>query len=109
MILCFVDCHLFPQSSLSTFFQWQIFKVICTSEQSKITGFMTYCDKFPHAYLKWVVMTYQPINACENPSFQEMCLTMKGKAPVLGRDKVQKLLSEECATMKVEIRHILSG
>jgi hypothetical protein len=82
---------------------------VSTSKQSKITGFMMCCDKFPHAYLKWVVMTYQPNNACENPSFQEMCLTMKGKAPVLGRDKVQKWLSEECATMKVEMRHILSG
>jgi hypothetical protein len=30
---------------------------VSTSEQSKITGFMTYYDKFPHAYLKWVVMT----------------------------------------------------
>jgi len=34
---------------------------------------------------------------------------MNGKAPVLGREKVQKLLSEECATMKVKMKHILSG
>jgi len=54
-------------------------------------------------------MTYQPINACENPSFWEMCLTMNGKAPVFGRDKVQKLLSEVCATIKVKIQHIWSG
>jgi hypothetical protein len=30
---------------------------VSTSEQSKITGFMTYYDTFPHAYLQWVVMT----------------------------------------------------
>jgi hypothetical protein len=38
-----------------------------------------------------------------------MCHSLNGKAPLFGRGKVQKLLSEECAVLKVKMRKITCG
>ena len=59
--------------------------------------------------LAWIIDTYQPLHVCESPSFREMCRSLSLKAPIIGRNKLQGLLSKEAAFMKVELRSILKG
>ena len=43
---------------------------------------------FLSTYLKWVVMTYQPITTCEGPHFRAMCSALNSSVAPLGRAKV---------------------
>ena len=59
--------------------------------------------------LAWIIDTYQPLHFCESPSFREMCRSLSLKAPIIGRNKLQGLLSKEAAFMKVKLWSFLKG
>jgi hypothetical protein len=77
--------------------------------QSSIESFVAYAPSFERSLMSWIVQTYQPLSACEHPSFREMCRSLNLKAPTVGVYKVQSLLSSECARLKVKLRTILEG
>ena len=50
--------------------------------------------QFMTSYLKWIVMTYQPIATCEDPHFRTMCSSLNSHVPHLGRAKVTSLIKD---------------
>jgi len=56
-----------------------------------------------------MVATYQLIRCCEDQSFRDMCLYLNKKAPILSRDKLQTLLSEEYPMAMRKIKKIMKG
>jgi hypothetical protein len=58
---------------------------------------------------RWIVQTYQPLSACENPFFREMCCSLNPKAPIIGAHKIKVLLLQESACVRVKLRSILKG
>ena len=56
-----------------------------------------------------LIDTHQPLHVCERPSFKEMCHSLSLKAPIIGVNKLQTLLSNETALMRVKLRSVLKG
>ena len=77
--------------------------------QSSIQSFVKNTPGFEAKLLDWIIDTYQPLHACEYPSFRAMCHSLNAKAPIIGKSKVQSLLSAEAALMRVKLKGILKG
>jgi hypothetical protein len=77
--------------------------------QSSMQSFIKVAPSFENKLLDWIIDTYQPLHACEHPSFQEMCRSLNAKAPVVGVFKLQNMISTETAFMRVTLRSILRG
>jgi hypothetical protein len=77
--------------------------------QSSIESFVEYTHSFDRTIMSWIVQTYQPLTACERPSFREMRQSLNPKSPTIGVYKVKSLLSTECACLKIKLRTILEG
>ena len=45
-------------------------------------------------YLKWVVMTFQAMNTCENRYFREMCTELNSKVKIIDRHTAVTKISE---------------
>jgi hypothetical protein len=58
---------------------------------------------------KWIIQTYQPVQAAQHPAFQELFLSLNSEAPTIGLFKMQGLLSKEAAFAGVKIKSILKG
>jgi hypothetical protein len=56
-----------------------------------------------------MVAMYQPLCCFEDQSFRDMCLSLNKKAPILSRDKLQILLSEEYTIAKSKLKMKLKG
>lgn len=78
-------------------------------KQSSIQSFVKHTPSFEAKLLDWIIDTYQPLQACEHPSFRAMCQSLNAKAPVIGKSKVQNLLSAETALMRIKLKEILKG
>ena len=79
------------------------------STQVSISAFLMSCPKFEHCLVNWMVATYQPVRCIEEPTFREMCLSLNKKSPILSRDKLRNLISEQHAIAKRSITDILKG
>ncbi len=77
--------------------------------QSSIDKFVEVCSGFDKTLTDWVIQTYQPLHACQHPSFRAMCHSLNLKAPIIGLYKMQSLLSTEAACARVKLRSILKG
>jgi secreted trypsin-like serine protease len=56
-----------------------------------------------------MVATYQPLSCCEDPSFQNMCFSLNQKVPIIGKDKLRTLLSEEYTITKNKLKMMFKG
>jgi hypothetical protein len=61
---------------------------VSSGSQMTLTGWVEIAPTFEKTFTKWVVATYQPTSACEQPTFRAMCKSLNQKAPVIGREKV---------------------
>ncbi len=77
--------------------------------QSCIDKFVEFNSSFEAKLTHWIVQTYQPLTACENPFFRDMCQSLNMKAPNIGVYKIKSLLSKETACIRVKLRSILQG
>jgi len=77
--------------------------------QQLMQPFLIHCPKFVTCLINWIVATYQPLHCCEDQTFRDMCLSLNKKAPILSRDKLQTLLSEEYKITKSKLKMILKG
>ena len=55
---------------------------------------------FLASYMKWTVMTYQPIATCEDPHFRAMCSTLNPNVAPFGRAKVTSLMKDTSEYVK---------
>lgn len=55
---------------------------------------------FLSSYVRWIVMTYQPIATCEDPYFREMCKTLNTSVKPVGRAKVTELIKDTSEFIK---------
>jgi hypothetical protein len=77
--------------------------------QKSMQPFLIHCPKFETCLINWMVATYQPLHCCEDQTFRDMCLSLNKRAPILSRDKLQTLLSEEYTITKSKLKMILKG
>jgi hypothetical protein len=77
--------------------------------QQSMQPFLMHCPKFETCLINWMVATYQPLHCCEDQTFRDMCLSLNKKAPILSRDKLRTLLSEEYTMTKSKLKMILKG
>lgn len=71
--------------------------------------FLNHGGQFIGSYLKWVVMTYQPIATCEEPFFRAMCSTLNPNVAPLGRAKVTSLIKDTSEFVKQTLIAALVG
>ena len=67
---------------------------------TSLDSFLSNSSAFLASYLKWVVMTYQPISTCEEPYFREMCRSLSGNVKSIGRAKVTALIKDTSEFVK---------
>jgi len=67
------------------------------------------CPKFETCLVNWMIATYQPLRCCEDPTFREMCLSLNKKSPILSREKLRSLITEEYVMTRKQITSILKG
>jgi hypothetical protein len=77
--------------------------------QQSLKPYLLDCPKFEKCLINWMIATYQPLRCCEDPSFREMCLSLSKKAPILSRERLRTLLSEEYSMTKKTLKMILKG
>ena len=80
-----------------------------SSVQSAMTSYATPCPLYESMLLNWIVMTYQPFSTVENNSFREMVTSLNKKAPVISREKIQKLISNKYHDTRLSLSSILKG
>jgi hypothetical protein len=78
-----------------------------TKVQSFIDKFVELQSVFDQRLTDWVIQTYQPLHACQHPSFRAMCSALNLKAPSIGLYQMQSLLSNEVACARIKLRSIL--
>ena len=59
-----------------------------------LVKYLNHGGQFLAFYLKWIVMTYQPIATCEDPHFRAMCNTLNPNVAPFGRAKVTSLIKD---------------
>ena len=55
-----------------------------------LDNFVVYGGNFMKEYIRWVVMTYQPVSTCDNAQFRRMCATLSPKSATLSSDTVMR-------------------
>lgn len=70
---------------------------------------VTYGGQFFQCYLKWMVMTYQPLNTCENKLFRSMCSELCPKVKHIDRHTLVSKMSEQAARVKATLAVELKG
>jgi len=80
-----------------------------TMTQSSLSGFVVPCPSFEESLLKWMIKTYQPLCAVEDEEFRDMCRSISKKCPILGVDKLTRLLKIEFHAVKAKLMAIFKG
>ena len=80
-----------------------------TMTQSSLTGFVVHCPSFEERTLRWMIKTYQPLCAVENEEFRDMCRSISKKCPIIGVDKITRLLKTEFHAVQAKLNAILKG
>jgi len=77
--------------------------------QVSLSKFLVGAPSFEGALLTWMIDTYQPISACEHPSFRAMVQSLNPKAQVVGREKLKAMIAKQYALVKLKFKSILKG
>jgi hypothetical protein len=73
-------------------------------EQQSVKSWAKPKSSVMQAFMKWTIMTYQPLNTCEDPYFRNLCRSLNKDAEVFGRGRITAKVQEAAARM----RHLLS-
>jgi BED zinc finger len=76
---------------------------------STLEKYLNHGGQFMTSYLKWIVMTYQPIATCEDPYFRAMITSVNSHVPPLGRAKVTSLIKDTSEFVKQTLILALVG
>jgi len=79
------------------------------AEQPNITTFVKYSPSYDNCLLDFMVQTYQPIGICEHPTYRALCQSLNVKAPIHGREKVQRLITKEVIDIRAGVAAALKG
>ena len=74
--------------------------------QVSLSKFLVGAPSFEGALLTWMIDTYQPISACEHPSFRAMVQSLNPKAQVVGREKLKAMIAKQYALVKLKFKSI---
>ena len=77
--------------------------------QSSITGFVVVCPQFESCLLKWMIKTYQPLRVTECNEFRMMCLALNKNSPILGSERLCRLLKTEYHLVQAKLVFALKG
>jgi hypothetical protein len=61
------------------------------------------------AFVKWSIMTYQPLNTCDDPYFRAFCDSLCPGTKVYSREKIRKEVQIQAAEAKFRISQLVSG
>ena len=80
-------------------------------ENNYITNWMkpTNRNTVLNAFLKWTIMTYQPLNTCTDPYFREFCAALNNKAEIFGRGRITDELEKLSERVRVILKTKLKG
>jgi hypothetical protein len=59
------------------------------------------CPTFESCLLKWMIKTYQPLWVTECNEFRMMCLALNKNSPILGSNRLCRLLKSEYHLVQV--------
>ena len=76
---------------------------------NSLNTFLNNGSIFLGAYLRWVVMTYQPIATCEDPYFRDMCKSLNTNVKPFGRAKVTEHIKKISEFVKQTLILALEG
>lgn len=76
---------------------------------NSLHSFLNNGSIFLGTYLRWVVMTYQPIATCEDPYFRDMCKSLNVNYKNIGRAKVTEHLKNVSEFVKQSLILALAG
>lgn len=82
---------------------------ISSSTTSSIRPFINNFPDFEKCVTRWMIETYQPLRCVEDKYFRAMCQSLNFKAPILTRDKLKTLISEQYHCAKLKLKNILNG
>ncbi len=68
--------------------------------------FLVGAPSFEGALLTWIIDTYQPISACEHPSFRALVQSLNPKAQVVGCEKLKAMIAKQYALVKLKFKSI---
>jgi hypothetical protein len=74
-----------------------------------IESFVKYCPTFKKCLVQWMIATYQPFCCVDDLHFRAMCQSLNPKAPILSREKLKSLVSEEFYIAQIKVQKILKG
>lgn len=74
-----------------------------------IDAFLKHCPRFEKCLVQWMIATYQPYRCVEDRHFRAMCQSLSVRAPILSRDKLKELVSEEYHVAELKVKGILKG
>ena len=77
--------------------------------QVSLSKFLVGAPSFEGALLSWMIDMYQPISACEHPSFRAMVQSLNPKAQVVGREKLKAMIAKQYTLVKLKFKSILKG
>ena len=82
-----------------------------TGIQQKLTPFMesSLGAAYEECLLDWMIDSYQPLSAVQKDSFRKLTHCLNRKAPIIGQEKVRKLLSMKFFETQQDIIKILKG
>jgi len=71
--------------------------------KSSISTFLTACPNFESALLHWMIKTYQPLCVTECSEFRTMCQSLNKRCPLLGRERIGRLITHEYHTIQQKL------
>jgi hypothetical protein len=73
------------------------------SSKSPIGLFLTPWPSFESTLLSWMIKTYQPLSVTECSEFRNMCESLNKRCPILGHDKIGRMVSHEYHTIQQKL------
>ena len=78
-------------------------------KQKMLNNYVDRSNDYQECLAKLMINSYQPLFAVENDSFRNMFKALNSKAPVIGEDKIQNLISNKYYDTMLVITKILKG
>ena len=80
-----------------------------SSAQSSLKPFLVTCPEFESCLLNWMIKTYQPLQVSECNEFRDLCKSLNKRCPVIGRERLGRLLKNEYYQCQHKMTLILKG
>jgi len=77
--------------------------------QRSMSSFLVQCPTFESCLLKFMIKTYQPLRLTEIEEFRDMCLSLNKRAPILGVNRMQRLLKARFHEVQKQLIVIFKG